>query len=135
MRGIRPQRFAQQFLAAAIAVRPRGIKEIAAEIDGALQRSQRITDRVSELGNFALEAANAQNWPQAMEQMNEAIKLCGSCAESAHLHKNLGIFYERTGNMDEAEKELRIALQLAPDDADAKNALAMLERIGKEQSK
>ena len=63
----------------------------------ALQKSQQIADRVSELGNFALEAANAQNWPQAMEQMNEAIQLCGNCAQSAHLHKNLGLFYGRTG--------------------------------------
>lgn len=101
----------------------------------ALQRSQQITDRVSELGNFALEAANAQNWPQAIEQMNEAIRLCGSCSQSAHLHKNLGLFYGRTGNIGEAEKELHTALVLAPDDADAQNALAMLERIQKEQSK
>lgn len=93
----------------------------------ALQKSQQIADRVSELGNFALEAANAQNWPQAVEQMNEAIRLCGNCPQSAHLHKNLGLFYGRTGNIGEAKKELRTALQLAPNDADAQNALAMLE--------
>lgn len=94
----------------------------------ALQKSQQIADRVSELGNFALEAANAQNWPQAVAQMNEAIELCGNCPQSAHLHKNLGLFYSRTGNIGEAKKELRAALQLAPNDADAQNALAMLER-------
>jgi tetratricopeptide (TPR) repeat protein len=93
----------------------------------ALQRSQQITDRVSELGNFALEAANAQNWPQAVEQMNEAIQLCGKCSQSAHLHKNLGLFYGRTGNIGEAKKELQAALQLAPNDSDAQNALTMLE--------
>jgi tetratricopeptide (TPR) repeat protein len=101
----------------------------------ALQRSQQITDRVSELGNFALEAANAKNWPQAMEQMNEAIQLCGACSQSEHLHKNLALFYGRTGNIGEAERELRTALELAPDDTDAQNALAMIERIRKEQSK
>jgi tetratricopeptide (TPR) repeat protein len=101
----------------------------------ALQRSQQITDRVSELGNFALEAANAQNWPQAMEQMNEAIQLCGTCSQSAHLHKNLGLFYGRTGSVGEAEKELHTALALVPDDAEVQNALAMIERIRKEQSK
>ena len=101
----------------------------------ALQKSQQIADRVSQLGNFALEAANAQNWPQALEQMNEAIQLCGNCPQSAHLHKNLGFFYGRTGNIGEAEKELRTALQLAPDDADAQNALAMLERAHEEQAK
>lgn len=101
----------------------------------ALQKSQQIADRVSELGNFALEAANAQDWPQAMEQMHEAIQLCGNCAQSAHLHKNLGFFYRRTGNIDDAKKELRTALQLAPDDADAENALAALERKREEQDK
>ena len=101
----------------------------------ALQKSQQIADRVSELGNFALEAANAQNWPQAVEQMNEAIQLCGNCPQSAHLHKNLGLFYGRTGNLGEAKKELRTALQLAPNDADAQNALAMLERVHEEQVK
>jgi Flp pilus assembly protein TadD len=101
----------------------------------ALQKSQQIADRVSQLGNFALEAANAQNWPQAVEQMNEAIQLCGDCPQSAHLHKNLGFFYGRTGNIGEAKKELRTALQLTPDDADAQNALAMLERAHDEQVK
>jgi len=101
----------------------------------ALQKSQQIVDRVSQLGNFALEAANAQNWPQALEQMNEAIQLCGNCPQSAHLHKNLGFFYGRTGNIGEAKKELRTALQLAPNDADAQNALAVLERAHEEQAK
>jgi tetratricopeptide (TPR) repeat protein len=101
----------------------------------ALQKSQQIADRVSQLGNFALEAATAQNWPQAVEQMNEAIQLCGNCPQSAHLHKNLGLFYGRTGNISEARKELHTALELAPNDADAQNALAMLERAHEEQVK
>jgi tetratricopeptide (TPR) repeat protein len=101
----------------------------------ALEKSQQIADRVSQLGNFALEAANAQNWPQAVEQMNQAIELCGNCPQSAHLHKNLGFFYGRTGNIGEAEKELRTTLQLAPNDADAQNALTMLERAHEEPVK
>ena len=101
----------------------------------ALQKSQQIADRVSELGNFALEAANAQNWPQAVQQMNEAIELCGNCPQSAHLHKNLGLFYGRTGKVGEAKKHLRAALQLAPNDADAQNALALLEHAQDQPAK
>src|SRR5262249_105994 len=41
----------------------------------ALQKQQQLADRVSELGNFAIQAANSQNWPQALEKMNEAIQL------------------------------------------------------------
>ena len=85
----------------------------------ALQKRQQVTDRIEQLGNFALEAANAQNWPQAVAQMIEAIQLCGNCSQSAHLHRNLGLFYGRTGKISEAEKELRSALDLQPNDADA----------------
>ena len=94
-----------------------------------LEKSQRLFDRVQALGNFAIEAANAQNWPQALEQMKEAIQLCGQCAESAHLHRNLGLIYCRTGNRQDGEKELRAALQLDPHDEDAKKALAQLANL------
>jgi len=93
----------------------------------ALQKNQQITDRVQELGNFALEAANAQNWPQAIELMTEAIQLCGSCPQGAHLHRNLGLFYGRTGKIEEAKAQLHTALELDPHDADAQKALSVLE--------
>ena len=101
----------------------------------ALQKMKQLTDRVAQLGNLALEAAKAQNWPQAMEHMKEAIRLCGACAESAHLHKNFGLFYGRTGNIGEAEKELQTALQLTPNDAEVQNALNQLERARQAQAK
>jgi tetratricopeptide (TPR) repeat protein len=83
---------------------------------------------VQQLGNFALAASNAQNWPQAFAQIQEAMQLCGSCPEAAHLHKNLGWMYFRTGKLEEAEKELRIALNLNPHDVDAKQALAAIQK-------
>ncbi|MGA9888173.1 MAG: tetratricopeptide repeat protein [Candidatus Acidiferrales bacterium] len=93
-----------------------------------LQKDQQISDRVQQLGNFALAASNAQNWPQAFTQIQEAMQLCGSCPEAAHLHKNLGWMYFRTGKLEEAEKELGIALNLNPNDADAKEALAAIQK-------
>ena len=101
----------------------------------ALQKRKQLRDRVAQLGNLALEAANAENWPQAMEYMAQAIQLCGGCAESAHLHKNLGLFYGRTGNIGEAEKELQTALQITPNDADVQNVLNQLERAQEAQAK
>lgn len=100
-----------------------------------LEKNQQIGDRVSELSAFALEAANAHNWPQAVEQMNGAIQLCGNCPQSATLHKNLGLFYGRVGNVAEAKKELRASLQLTPNDTDAQAALTALERAQDEKLK
>lgn len=100
-----------------------------------LQKNQQITDRVQQLGNFALEASNAQNWPQAFAQMQEALELCGQCSEAAHLHKNLGMMYVRTGKLEQAQKELDTALQLNPDDNDAKQGLAAIQNAMSAQSK
>ena len=94
-----------------------------------LEQRNQLFDRVQALGNFALEAANAQNWPQAVEQMKEAIQLCGQCAQSAHLHRNLGLIYCRTGNRQEGEKELSTALEIDPHDVDARKALAVLANL------
>ena len=100
-----------------------------------LQKNQQISDRVAELGNFALEAAKAQNWPQAFQQMKEAIELCGNCPESAHLHKNLASFYGQTGNLSQAQQELRTVLQINPNDADAQSALAKLDGAQSSEAK
>jgi len=94
-----------------------------------LQKQQQVTDRVQQLGNFALGAAGAQNWPQAIEQMQEAIRLCGECSDAAHLHHNLGLFYCKTGKFEAAEAELQKALDLDPKDSDARKAIAIVENL------
>ncbi len=94
-----------------------------------LQKEQQITDRVQQLGNFAMQAAAAQNWPQAIEQTQEALQSCGDCAEAIHLHRNLGIFYCKTGKFDEGEAELKKALALNPNDADARKAVDAVESL------
>jgi tetratricopeptide (TPR) repeat protein len=94
-----------------------------------LQEKQQTAERLGVLGNFAIHAANAQNWPQALQQMQEAIALCGQCEEAAHLHRNLGLMYCRTGNLEDGEKELRAALALNPDDVDAKKTIGVLQSL------
>ncbi len=100
-----------------------------------LQKQQQTTDRVQQLGNFALEAAGAQNWPQAVEQMQEAIRLCGDCADAAHLHHNLGLFYCKTGKLKEAQAELQKAIDLDPNDSDARKAIDIVENLRSSDSK
>jgi superkiller protein 3 len=95
----------------------------------ALERSRHLSDRVQSLNNFALEAANARNWPQAVEQLQEAIKLCGQCKQLPVLHRNLGLIYARKGDIERAKGELRLALAANPQDADAANALSILDRL------
>jgi hypothetical protein len=53
--------------------------------------------------------------------MNEAIALCVQCGEAGHLHRNLGLMCCHAGNLKDGEKELRAALELNPNDAEAKS--------------
>jgi Tfp pilus assembly protein PilF len=67
--------------------------------------------------------------------MQEALELCGQCSEAAHLHRNLGMMYVRTGKLEQAQKELDTALQLNPEDNDAKQGLAAIQNATSAQSK
>jgi tetratricopeptide (TPR) repeat protein len=94
-----------------------------------LHKTVQLTDRVRALNNFALTAANAHNWPKAVEQLQESIRICGQCKELPALHRNLGLIYARTGDLQEAERELETALSIDPHDTDAQKALQMLRSI------
>jgi tetratricopeptide (TPR) repeat protein len=95
----------------------------------ALQKAEQLSDRVQTLNNFALEAANAHNWPQAVEQLQESIKTCGQCKQLPILHRNLGLIYARKGDIEASRHELETALQIDPHDSDAQKALEVLRRI------
>ena len=56
-----------------------------------LQAQKHIMDRAQTLGNFALSAAAAHDWPQAIAQLKEGLKVCGDCSALALLHKDLGL--------------------------------------------
>jgi tetratricopeptide (TPR) repeat protein len=92
----------------------------------ALQRQQVLMDRVRTLGNFGLQAAQNHHWNQAVDDYHQALQLCGACSERERLYKNLGLIYSRKGDLANAERELRAALKLKPDDAEAQKAITVL---------
>ncbi len=95
----------------------------------AVEQTRHLSDRVQSLNNFALEAANARNWTQAIAQLQEAIQDCGRCRQLPVLHRNLGLIYARKGDIEPGKRELRLALELNPQDADATTTLQILERL------
>jgi len=96
----------------------------------ALQQKQQTIERVKELNNFALRAAEEQRWDQAVMQLQDAIDLCKQCVQLGVLRKNMGLIYARKGDTEQARKELQIALKLLPSGPDlmaAKQALDQLQ--------
>jgi tetratricopeptide (TPR) repeat protein len=100
----------------------------------ALEKGSQLNDRVHQLNNFALSAAQNHNWPLALEQLQDAIESCGQCGAAPTLHKNLGLIYARKGDTEHAIRELDLALKEDPRNADAQKALAILRRIKEERS-
>jgi len=91
----------------------------------AVKQKQQLTSEVETLNNFALASAKQLDWPQALEQMREAIRLCGECAFKPDLHKNFGLLSCQSGDVETGEKELRMALALKPGDEDVQKAIAI----------
>lgn len=85
----------------------------------ALEQRRQLTDQVKQLSNFALQAATNSDWLEAVSQMQQAIQLCGQCAELAVLRKNIGLIYARKGDVQNARTQLQLALKLLPEGPDA----------------
>jgi tetratricopeptide (TPR) repeat protein len=99
----------------------------------ALKQKQQLLTEAETLGNFALSSAKEHDWPQAVSQLQEAIRLCGDCRAIADLHKDLGLISCQSGDLKTGERELRTALALKPGDADIQKALATAERVRQQQ--
>jgi tetratricopeptide (TPR) repeat protein len=91
-----------------------------------LQAQSGTTERARTLSNFALAAAKAGKWNDAIAQLYEAIQVCGNCTSGPALHKNLGLTQCQAGRFEECEKELRSVLDDLPGDADIQQALKIL---------
>ncbi len=44
-----------------------------------LKKQKQIMDQAETLGNFALSSAAAHDWPEAIAQLKEGLRLCGNC--------------------------------------------------------
>jgi len=91
-----------------------------------VQKNRDIVDQAGTLGNDALAAGAAHDWPEAIRQFQKAIEVCGDCAIKADLHKKLGLTDCQMGDIDNGEKELRLALALKPADPDIDRALGRI---------
>ena len=95
----------------------------------ASRTQQRIGDRADTLGNFALASLQAGDVARAVEQLEEAIEICQGCRTEFLLHKNLGLIYARSGDLDKAEVELRRAAEIRSDDAEVVQSLATIAKL------
>jgi tetratricopeptide (TPR) repeat protein len=94
-----------------------------------VQKKRDIVDQAGTLGNDALAAGAAHDWPEAIRQFQKAIEVCGDCAIKADLHKKLGLTDCQMGDIDNGEKELRLAQTLKPADPDIERALGRIAAV------
>jgi tetratricopeptide (TPR) repeat protein len=94
----------------------------------ALERDQQTIDQVSQLGNQANAKMYEANYKGAIDDLKNAIVLCGRCRLLGPLEKNLGLAYCHGGQLDAGERELKISETLIPDDLGVKAALQVVEQ-------
>jgi tetratricopeptide (TPR) repeat protein len=93
-----------------------------------LGSNQRTADRVTMLGNQANAKMYEANYKGAIDDLKNAIVLCGRCELLGALEKNLGLAYCHAGQLDAGERALKISESLIPDDPDVKAALQIVEQ-------
>ena len=88
-----------------------------------LEHDQQTIDQVNMLGNQANEKMHEANYKGAIDNLNNAIVLCGRCKLLGALEKNLGLAYCHAGQLGAGERALKIAETLIPEDASVEAAL------------
>lgn len=98
-----------------------------------LQNRHRVT-KLAESARLAAEAAAQKgDWPGAIEQLSQAVAVCGDCAIQFDLRKTLGLAYCYADKLDEGERELRKVLQRHPADVDAQRGLEIIDYLKSER--
>lgn len=93
-----------------------------------LLEKRHISDRAETLGNFAFAAAAARDWAQAVAQLKEALEVCGDCPSRGDLHKNLGLIFCRSGDLEQGNLELLEARKIKPNDPDIEQGLRFVRQ-------
>jgi tetratricopeptide (TPR) repeat protein len=93
-----------------------------------LEHDQQTIDQINQLGNQANAKMYEANYKGAIDDLKDAIVLCGGCKLLGALKKNLGLAYCHAGQLDAGERELKISETLIPDDPDVRAALQTVEQ-------
>jgi tetratricopeptide (TPR) repeat protein len=91
------------------------------------RKRHELTEWPDALDYFALNSARSRNWPQAVARLREAMAICKGCRSEQDIHKSLGLIYSRCGDFERGKAELHKALDLRSNDAEAAEALKMLD--------
>jgi len=93
-----------------------------------LENDRQTIDQVNMLGNQANLKMYDANYKGAIDDLKNAIILCGRCTLLGALKKNLGLAYCHAGQLGAGERELKIAETLIPEDPSVKEALRTVKQ-------
>jgi tetratricopeptide (TPR) repeat protein len=96
-----------------------------------LQDKLHNNDRAEALGSLALTAAAQKDWPQAIAQLLEGIRVCADCNVLPILHKDLGIIYCQSGDWKNGLVELEQSQKLAPNDPEIVQSIRVAQNAQK----
>ena len=95
----------------------------------AFLQQQHIDTRAGTLAAFAQLSAASRDWPEAVARFKEAIQACANCSIRGALHRDLGLVYCRTGDLHNGARELRLARNIDPGDAEVRKSLSLIEAL------
>lgn len=104
-----------------------------AQLKDAIKKAHSL-DEAELAANNGIAAMQAHDWPGAIKGLKDAIRVCGDCAQTASLHKALGLIFCHAGDLDSAEKELHTAQALNAGDEEVLRALSLIARARAERS-
>lgn len=98
----------------------------------AAQGGQQNADRAKTMANIGIADAAAHEWAEAVEKMQQAIQICGSCPVEASLEQNLGLIYAEEGELRKAEQALSRSVAIDATTPDAAQELATVRNLEKQ---